>query len=100
MNILRKLRLIIIYCFFLSGCITMIDEFEHDNNIFVNLSDNNYSVKFDQFLDSNTIPFYAPEEYQSWEALIDSNNIHLNYKKTFNYNEKPPSLFQMLKMQD
>lgn len=80
------------------GCLNLLDvisEFEHENNIEIEFDDNHYRIIFSQNLDSETIPFFNPDDKYAWEYTLDSNKVYLTYKNTFKYDGNPISLFQM-----
>ena len=91
---------IAIFILMTHGCIDVISEFEHDNNIEIEMNANDFKINFSQYLDSETIPFFIPNSKYAWRYTLDSNKVYSTYSNAFKYGEHPLSLFQMNSMPD
>ena len=91
---------IAIFILMTHGCIDVISEFEHDNNIEIEMNANDFKINFSQYLDSETIPFFNPDGKYAWKYTLDSNKVYSTYSKAFEYGKQPLSLFQMSAMPD
>ena len=72
-----------------------LSDFEHENNLILNLSDREYSVEYIQFLDSDLVPFFYPEKISSWETVRQPNESKFHLRKYLSYSETLPSTFRI-----
>ena len=72
-----------------------LSDFEHENNLKINLSENEYSVEYIQFLDSDFVPFFYPEKINSWEIIKQPNEAKFHLRKYLDFSEVLPSTFRI-----
>ena len=95
MKIKHKItRIIYLACIFTFYSCALSD-FEHENNLMINLSDSEYSVEYIQFLDSDLVPFFYPDKINSWENVRQPNESKFQLRKYMNYSDILPSTFRI-----
>ena len=95
MKIKYKIASIIYLMFAFTFYSCALSDFEHENNLNINLSENEYSVEYIQFLDSDLIPFFYPEKINSWEIIKQPNEAKFHLRKYLNFSEVLSSPFRI-----
>ena len=95
MKIKYKIASIIHLMFVFTFYSCVLSDFEHENNLNINLSENKYSVEYIQFLDSDLVPFFYPEKINSWEIIKQPNEAKFHLRKYLDFSEALPSTFRI-----
>ena len=95
MKIKYKIASIIHLMFVFTFYSCALSDFEHENNLNINLSENEYSVEYIQFLDSNLVPFFYPEKINSWEIIKQPIESKFHLRKYLDFSEGLPSIFRI-----
>ena len=72
-----------------------LSDFEHENTVNINLTNDKFTVDYIQFLDSDLIPFFYPEKINSWKIIKQSNEYKLHLICHLDYFEELPAIFRI-----